>query len=228
MNVEDRTNYIKKSNFCYMCLAPGHGKQDCKNKSKCYICEKTGHHPLLCLEEKKDAKVEVLTCAAEKREETYLKVSQCAVLFRNPQTRRSKYVNVMWDSGATCNLITNRLARELGYVGKSRNLHITTMSEHMSKKEPKPTPSQEFNIEILDNDGNVHRIKAFGLEQVQNKRVPIDKSVIKKYAQKYKIPELDIGNAKGPVEMIIGIGHDNLAPKPIEIIQEFCISVHTS
>ena len=220
MSLKERSNYILKSGSCFMCLTPGHSAEDCWAKGDCYNCRKSRHHRLICPEERQDTNVEVHTCATGKSEETYLKVSQCAVLYRKPQTgiseaNRSKYVNVMWDSGASCNLITNRLARELGYEGDSTNLHITTMTEHISGKTPKLIPSKEFNIEILDNDNTVHRIKAFGLEQVQNRRIPIDKRVVQKYAKRFKIPESDIGNPKGAVEMIIGIGHDHLAPRAL-------------
>ena len=213
MSLDERKQYIQKTNSCYMCLTPGHQTADCKIEGNCYNCQKSKHHPLLCSEEKSESKVEIHTCTISKETgKTYLKVSQCPIMYRDQQNgAKTKMVNVMWDTGASCNLITNKLAAELGYVGVPTNIEIITMGDS------RPSASKEFTVSLMDNQEGIHKINAFGLQKVMSKRMPIKHSVIKSCAKICKIPESEIGNAKGEVQMIIGIAHDSIAPKPVKM-----------
>ena len=212
MKLEERKAHIESTKSCYMCLTPGHQASACRVEGACYKCKKGRHHPLLCHESES---VEVHTCGTEKNR-TFLKVSQVKVLYQDEDgNKRHKYVSVMWDSGAGCHLITNKLAKELRCHGEETNLQIFTLGEHLNQSTM--SPSKEFSIEIQDNDGQVHNLQAFGLEKVQNRRVPIKREIVKDAAKRFGIPEGEISNPKGEIQMIIGISHDYLAPKQVGV-----------
>ena len=215
MTLEERNKHIQGNDvFCMMCLTPGHKTSDCRIEGNCYNCKKSRHHPLLCTEEKSDSKAEVHTCAiSQETGKTYLKVSQCPIMYKDKDQEKGtnfKLVNVMWDSGAGCNLITNKLAEELGLVGDPTNIEIITMGDS------RPRTSKEFTVSLMDHQNQIHQIQAYGLEKVMSNRSPIKKAVIRSCAKRANIPEIEIGNVEGEVHMIIGIGHDSLAPKPVE------------
>ena len=214
MKIEERKAYVEETKRCFMCLTPGHQATACRAEGKCYNCQKFRHHPLLCNESES---VEVHTCGT-KNKQTFLKVSLVKVLYQDQKDgpRKSKYVKVMWDSGAGCHLITNKLARELRCVGEDTNIQIYTLGEHLNK-DSAASPSKEFGVEIMDNDGQVHNLQCFGLEKVQNRRVPIKREIVQDAAKQFGIPESEISNPKGEIQMIIGIGHDFLAPKQVGV-----------
>ena len=69
----------------------------------------------------------------------------------------------------------------------------------------------------MDNDKRVWELKCYGLEKVQNRRVPIKREAVQDAAKRFGISETDISNPKGEIQMIIGIGHDYLAPKQVGV-----------
>ena len=212
MKLDERKGHIEKSKSCFMCLTPGHQASVCRVEGKCYKCEKGRHHPLLC--DKTEAEsVEVHTCGM-KDSKTFLKVSMVRLLYKDPKdgSKKSKCVKVMWDSGAGCNLIMNKMARELGLAGEETDLQIFTLGEHINNDAP-TSPSKEFNVEIMDNQNTVHNLQCFGLDKVQSRRAPIKMSIVKDCAKRFGVPHVDISNPKGEIQMIIGISHDHLAPK---------------
>ena len=47
MSGRERHRLVQRLKRCYNCLAPGHGRDDCKSKGHCNVC-KERHHTLLC------------------------------------------------------------------------------------------------------------------------------------------------------------------------------------
>ena len=228
MSIDDKYKEANKHDACFVCLVPGHSKKDCNIKTDCYKCEKSRHHPQLC-KEKKTTKVEVNTIdksldGAVKREwkrcsteNTHLVVTQVKVLHSHfntggPQANVFRMVNVLWDNGAKCNMVSKKLARELGYTGFPANLVISTIAGES------PVTSQEHMITIMDNDELFYNIVAYEHEGKGHEGVlpavcePISRKFLFNLATKLEIPVSQISNAKGPIDMIIGMQHVKLAP----------------
>ena len=216
LSLEMRKNYIGKSNSCYFCLTPGHQTADCRLEGKCNNCQKERHHHLLC--EPKSESVEVHTCGP-KGTTTFLKVTQVKMMFQNqqsgPTNSNFKYVNVLWDSGAGCHLITNKLARKLRYAGEPTNVQISTLGEYIHKGHKPFKQPKEFQVKIMDNQNQIHTLECYGLEKVQNRRAPINKNTIEDCAKRFGISSSEISNPKGEIDMIIGIEHNHLAPRQV-------------
>ena len=228
MSLEERDKQANKHNACFVCLVPGHSKKDCSIKTNCYKCDKSRHHPQLCKEEKK-VKAEVNAIERKidglrlpwKKETTHLIVTQVKVLHKDhedggPNAKKFKMINVMWDTGAKCNMIFKTIPRELGYTGIPVALTLSTISGEA------PVRSAEHMISIMDNHNQVHKISAFegGATTTANgtkglfasQCVPIRRRFLNKLAEKLGVPGSQISRAKGPIDMVIGIQHDKLAP----------------
>ena len=53
MTHEDKKKFANKVKACYVCLVPGHDKEQCRITGNCYNCGKAKHHPSLCTEPKR-------------------------------------------------------------------------------------------------------------------------------------------------------------------------------
>ncbi len=216
LTLEQRDEFANKNNACFVCLVPGHSKKDCRIDANCKKCQKGKHHPLLCKQE--GVKVEVNYQEDNEGNRVFLKVSKVKILMKDKQTgkadpKKFKLINVLWDSGSMCNLITGNMAEKMGYDGKETCLQVFTLTNQLEGNAPKPTTSKEYDLVLMDRNNVTHDIQAYGLAKVQNKRVAIKRGVIQEYASKFNVDHKEIGNAYGPVDMIIGIGHDCLAPR---------------
>ena len=149
---------------------------------------------------------------------THLIVTQVKILHNDydsegPNANKYRMVNVMWDSGATCNMIHKNLARELNYInGIDVNLTLSTVAGE------NPVLSKEHVICIMDNSNKIHNILAYdsgwrgypGIVKASSKAIP--RKHLFKLASKFEVPVSQINNINGPIEMLIGIKHDKLAP----------------
>ena len=242
MSLEEKTKQANKHSACFVCLVPGHSMKECTIKTNCKKCDKSRHHPQLCKAEKAHVQVNAIGYTERKMDginwipgTTHLIVTQVKILHNDydsegPNANKYRMVNVMWDSGATCNMIHKNLANELNYInGVDVNLTLSTVAGE------KPVLSKEHVICIMDNSNKTHHILAYdsgwrgypGIVKASCKSIP--RKQLFKLATKFEVPVSQINNVNGPIEMLIGIRHDKLAPTKLKSLEsEDCCLYKTS
>ena len=221
MTLESKRDFANKNKACYVCLVPGHSKNECRIQNDCLKCKKGKHHISLCKEAEipNQVKSEVQTYEVNAYEgEVHLdfeeeqginvlrEVTEGKILFVDPITGKfheNNYrdINILWDTGAMINLIENNLPRELGYKGNLSELEIQTVTSTST------TPRQYmYKVYIIDRDGNVWEIKAFGHPHniMPKDSRPLNEKALRKYAKQFKVRKNQIQNNDGPIHLIIG------------------------
>ena len=215
MNLEEKKDMVNKVKACFVCLVPGHTKEECRVKNNCYNCEKSRHHPFLCRDPPKNQqstspetnKENVEVNIAQMRHESTIMVRTEAKVACYPFGNSDhKMINILFDSGANCNIIKRNLAEEMGYKGKDEKFSLTKVGETTEVQ------SNLYNIKLIDNENKFHKIEAFSLDNAPSTATKIDKRKMKDIAEKFRVPASQINNVNGEIGMIIGMGHINISP----------------
>ena len=209
MTQEAKRDFANKNRACYVCLVPGHSQKECRIESLCPKCEKGRHHISLCKDfgHSKTVKGEVNACESHLEIEEYQsnsvlrEVTQCKILFKDPQNGQDKFktINVLWDSGATVNVIEDNLPRELGYTGKMSRLELQTVTSISPRQ-------KSYMVYIMDRYGKVHPIKAYGHPEnnMPKPSIPLKNKAMKRYAELFNVRRSQISNVAGPIDLILG------------------------
>ena len=212
MTLKAKRDFANKNRACYICLVPGHSQKECRIESDCPKCQKGRHHISLCKEDKnpKTVRSEVNACESHLEIEEFQgnsvlrEVTQCKILFYDPENGKNsrgqcKTINVLWDSGATVNVIEDNLPRELGYTGKMSRLELQTVTSISPRQ-------KSYMVHIMDRNGDVHPIKAYGHPEnnMPKPSIPLTNKAMIKYARKFKVKKSLISNIKGPIDLILG------------------------
>ena len=219
MNIKEKNEMVNKVKACFVCLNPGHTKEECRVKNNCYNCEKSRHHPFLCRQppknqqksnpETNEVSVEVnreVNMAQMSLERTIMVRTEAKVACYPFGDSDHKVINILFDSGANCNIIKRKLAEDMGYKGKDEKFSLTKVGETSEVQ------SNLYKIKLVDNENKVHKIEAFSLDNAPSTATKIEKHKMKEIAEKFKVPASQINNVNGEIGMIIGMGHINISP----------------
>lgn len=142
-----------------------------------------------------------------------------------PNANKYRIVNTMWDNAGLCNIIHRNLPSDLGYAGLQANINVSTVTGEKSVQ------SREHTLSIMDELCNIHYIKSheYGAEGhpgiVTEESKGISRRLRCKLASKFGVQTNQISNITGPIEMIIGIQHNELAPTKLKYLysEECCL-----
>ena len=222
MKYEDRQKLAFKLKACFVCLSIGHAKEDCKIKTNCYNCDKDRHHPLLCKQPSKFSNSNEEANSAEDTDaRVLLLATEGEVLYEkakndNSSTRKSRSTNILFDGGATCNFVLNKLALELGYIGKRTELNLSKVGSSKSKEQAN---TKQYMIQILNNKNETCSIKCYGVdgwEKIASDRVPLNQRILKDVSKRFGVPSAEMNNVSGEVGLLIGARNLTYHPKRIK------------
>ena len=222
MKYEDRQKLAFKLKACFVCLSIGHAKEDCKIKTNCYNCDKDRHHPLLCKQPSKFSNSNEEANSAEDTDaRVLLLATEGEVLYEkakndNSSTRKSRSTNILFDGGATCNFVLNKLALELGYIGKPTELNLSKVGSSKSKEQAN---TKQYMIQILNNKNETCSIKCYGVdgwEKIASDRVPLNQRILKDVSKRFGVPSAEMNNVSGEVGLLIGARNLTYHPKRIK------------
>ena len=233
---EERKNVAFQNKVCFLCLCPGHSVKECRLNNKCFNCDEKHHH-LICLKQKKKTDLLNHVSGGDHQKDVHLKISQIKVLYDGhdipgideyePDVKKKKFrmVNVLWDSGASINLVAKHLAAELGCVGVPEEKTWTTINES------KPVRTVEHMIDVMDREGSIYNLIAYeagkeGQGVTAGNSSILNRKTKMKYASAFKIPLSQLSNTMGRVDLLIGMGNAKIHPKlmkehPKEEVQLF-------
>ena len=215
MSQDERQKLAYKLKACFVCLSIGHTKEDCKIKTNCYNCEKDRHHPLLCKEPSKfaNSSEEANTASTDNNARVLLLATKGEIASK---TNKMYQTNILFDNGATCNFILNKLAVQLGYTGIPAELSLTKVGNSTSKTQ---TNTKIYTIMIKNNKNKSCSLNAYGVDswdKIASDRTSLDQKCLQEVSKRFGISPTEINNVSGEVGLLIGMKNLALHPKQIK------------
>lgn len=184
LDVDARTQKVKKLKLCINCLKKGHYIADCKS-SRCKICGKR-HHTLLHVDTSKisnertvspkenESSTTLTALFSGATREVLLSTAIIDILDAKGNAHK---VRALLDSGSQSSFITSRICKKLNLQRKHSNVTITTLKQEVS------SIKQETEVNIRSKFCNYGaKIRCFVLENIAGD-IPTNK---------LKIPMLNI------------------------------------
>ena len=191
MPLDEKYKLLRDKFACYGCLIPGHSAIDCVKRSPCTRnnCDRL-HHEVLHPPEKSTVNNSL---------NSYTESTNCLlqVMPIPIKSRKMGNLNVFWDSGATVSLITNNKAIEHGLKGTPVTLRIITVGG-IERKEN----SFRYLVPLIDVEGRVRNIVAYGINCITNDLVDISLNNIKE--KFHGVDVLQIREPEGSVDLLVG------------------------
>ena len=215
MSQDERQKLAYKLKACFVCLSIGHTKEDCKIKTNCYNCEKDRHHPLLCKDPSKfaNSSEEANTASTDNNARVLLLATKGEIASK---TNKMYQTNILFDNGATCNFILNKLAVQLGYTGIPAELSLTKVGNSTSKTQ---TNTKIYTIMIKNNKNKSCSLNAYGVDswdKIASDRTSLDQKCLQEVSKRFGISPTELNNVSGEVGLLIGMKNLALHPKQIK------------
>ena len=215
MSQDERQKLAFKLKACFVCLSIGHTKEDCKIKTNCYNCEKDRHHPLLCKDPSKfaNSSEEANTASTDNNARVLLLATKGEIASK---TNKMYQTNILFDNGATCNFILNKLAVQLGYTGIPAELSLTKVGNSTSKTQ---TNTKIYTIMIKNNKNKSCSLNAYGVDswdKIASDRTSLDQKCLQEVSKRFGISPTELNNVSGEVGLLIGMKNLALDPKQIK------------
>ena len=112
---------------------------------------------------------------------------------------------IFFDDGATCSIITHKLAGILGLKGRKVTQNIETAGRNFE-----PLETMEYNVTIKDNEGIEYKLALMGLDRITTNPGKID--ISEAYQLFPHITARALDRPSGEVGMLIGQNHVALLP----------------
>ena len=190
-SLSEKYAVLMKNRACFCCLKPGHGVENCSNKTVCSEECNQFHHKLLHPE------VSGHNSYIDPDENHH---RSCLLLIQRIKVGESngKFANVFWDGGSSISLITESMAEKIGLVGSPVKLNVTTV-----RGIEQSIDSHRYNFVILDKLGRKYKMVAYGIDHITNEisDIKID-GMIHLFND---ISKAEIERPSGKVDILIGM-----------------------
>ena len=217
LKLQERENAVKTFKACWICLCPGHGRENCKVTRTCGTCNNgQKHHPLIC--RKKTQETHCIACAPSNAG-VLLNYSEGIILDKRESSKSTQsIITIFYDWGSTPNFVNLTTARRNNYL-PIRYEHMTLMTFGHTERKRLPL----YKIIMLDKLNNKHMIEAYGVpESIMKKyETGITDETVAYYAKLFKVKIKQINNPtpspNGCVDVLLGMGNVSLFPKPYKL-----------
>ena len=129
----------------------------------------------------------------------------CLLQLMKIPTHNDKYVNVLWDGGATLSLITFHKAKELHLDGKHINLAVAKVGGKTEQ-----INSKKYLLHLKDQQGNIVPFTVYGIDKISSELKHIDISGTAKLFNGVDITELK--RPHGEIDVLIGFEYVGYHP----------------
>ena len=129
-------------------------------------------------------------------------------------------VNVFWDGGSNCSLMTFRKARELKLVGKPTKLRIQKVGEEVDESEI--VESMCYSLFLLTKNGKAISFKVYGIENISSGMKKVDTQNIKQLFPNTNLD--DIPAVEGEIDVLIGLEYAVYHPQIIHSNDNLIVS----
>ena len=162
MNISERYDILKNNTACFGCLQPNHRLDQCIHRKECGDgCTKYHHRSLH--NDEYDGSSNTLNALRNENENTVI------LPIMNVGIPRGGNINVLWDTAANLSLITKSKAKSMELKGKPVKLSVI-----LAGGEKKVIESERYSVPIVNLNGQVKHVSAFGIERITNDISEID------------------------------------------------------
>ena len=214
----ERIAFLKENQAYWICLTPGHRCTDCPKRSKCSVENCNKYHS----ETLHNACVDGLIFKTDAYDCNTGHNHVAFQIMSIPTLVTESSVNVFWDGGSNCSLITFQKAEELKLIGKPMKLRIRKIGEEANESEI--IDSISYTLYLVTKDDKSIPFKVYGIESISNNIKPIDKGNIK-----HLFPNTDLHDVrmiKGEIDVLIGLEYAGLHPQIIASNNNLIISAN--
>ena len=212
----EKVAFIKDNRACWGCLQVGHRYADCQSKTTCSIngCNKHHHETL------HEAHVDGLvyqTSAYSSHNDAKNTMFQVMSIQCSKSTTN---VNVLWDGGSNCSLLTFEKAKHLGLTGKPVKLSIQRVGENAD--EAQAFDSFIYDLALRDCEGKENVFHVYGVERITNTLYPVDYQSLSTLFSKHNFSSMP--KPVGEIDVLIGIDYAAFHPQIIDTNKHLVLS----
>ena len=213
MTLIDKQDAVRKAGACFNCLQQsGHIARDCNMPNQCDVFVGAGicgkrHHSLL-------HKTDTATPTASRAATVHNAHTedQPVLLAMSTATSNDKHVTILWDSGSDVSLITHKAAARLDTRGRDVDVSIVGVGNNAVVLK-----SKEYSIPLVDLEGKLHNICAFGMDEITSS---VRHICMEQIAARFpNIKTTDISRPEGGVDMLIGVDHCAILPTVVDTVE---------
>ena len=190
---------LKNSSACFYCLMPNHRSDQCIRKKECGDGCKKYHHCSLHSDEYAGSSHTLIGDWPNEHEKTVI------LPIMKVQTHWVNNINILWDTAANLSLITKNKAKSMNLNGKPVKLSII-----LAGGEKKVIESERYFVPIVNLNGQVKHVSAFGIERIINSISEIDTECIMNIFP--GVPFGQIARPCGEVELLVGYDYAGWHP----------------
>ena len=223
MDIKTRLQLVKDRRGCFSCLKSGHRAAECRFRK---ICSFPGcgryHHDLLHEDdtvctgptERPVNEPKHVNLLNSTNSDCQDRLDNCILPMMNIYCK-GKFINVLWDTGATISLITNKVARELGLTkGAQRTLTVIKVGGTVEEIE-----SSSYMVPLVDKRSkkvHIHRVDTIS-SNINNVDIS---NTINLFNNLHKE---EILNPQGSVDMLIGMNYASIQPQREQTIDNLAL-----
>ena len=213
MTLIDKQDAVRKAGAYFNCLQQsGHIARDCNMPNQCNVFVGAGicgkrHHSLL-------HKTDTATPTASRAATVHNAHTEDlgVLLAMSTATSNDKHVTILWDSGSDVSLITHKAAARLDIRGRDVDVSIVGVGNNAVILK-----SKEYSIPLVDLEGKLHNVCAFGMDEITSS---VRHICMEQIAARFPhIKTTDISRPEGGVDMLIGVDHCAILPAVVDTVE---------
>ena len=199
MRISERYDLLKNNSASFCCLMPNHRSGQCIRGKECGDGCKKYHHRSLHSDEYDGSTHTLIGDWPNEHEETVI------LPIMKVRTHGDDNINISWDTAANLSLITKNKAKSMNLNGKPVKLSVI-----LAGGEKKVIESERYFVPIVNLNGQVKHVSAFGIERITNSISEIDTECIMNIFP--GVPFGRIARPCGEVELLVGYDYAGWHP----------------
>lgn len=204
---QERLEIINRNRACWICLIPGHRFFECTARRECGENNCTmSHHPSLHvpLSARRAPPAQEEAVAVARTEDEYETEGKTLLPIMRIKAK-NMYVSTLWDSAATCSMITFKLAEKLNLQGYDCKLAVTKVGGQVDIVD-----SRCYKIPLRDSRDQLVNIKVYGIDTITKGSDEVDVSPILHLFKHVTCKEIE--RKRGEVDVLIGMNFARFQP----------------
>ena len=201
MNSKERYALVKSNRSCFRCFQ-NHMVNECLLKNVCSVCQGKYHHTLLCFRSN-DVQIALNNHVGKLNPRVIFAVKTV------PVRRTKERATLFFDSGSDSTFITNQAAKRLG----AKRVKSVTLSLTVMGGSEKKLTSCIYEVSLVSQNGTIHQINAYGLDQITEPVTAFNQAVLKSLFPNIDVAEINRNSKE--IDILVGVDFEGLHPTEV-------------